>query len=183
MLYSLVILDRDGVINFDSVDYIKSPEEWRPIPGSLEAIAALNQARCRVVIATNQSGIGRGYYTVAVLASIHQKMQDALKKVGGHIDHIYYCPHLPEQACMCRKPNPGMIWQIKNDFPELFDTAVLVGDSWRDLQAARAGGCRAVLVKTGLRDYEQCLKNPEFIAFDQLSVYADLATFVRSRLT
>src|SRR5437773_11154104 len=105
----LIILDRDGVINEDSPDFIKSPQEWRAIPGSLEAIAALNRAGHRVVVASNQSGVGRGYFTLAVLLAIHHKMQSELAKAGGRLDGVYFCPHRSEDHCPCRKPNPGML--------------------------------------------------------------------------
>lgn len=170
----LIILDRDGVINFDSPDYIKSPDEWHPIPGSLKAIAQLNQAGHTVVVATNQSGVGRGYYTEETLAKIHDKMQQALKAVNGHIDKIYYCPHTPQDHCDCRKPKPGLLHQIKADFPKLFDQAIMVGDSLRDIQAAQAANCKAVLVKTG----NGKAIDPQILM--DIFVYEDLAEFVLS---
>src|SRR3989344_4486862 len=115
----LVILDRDGVVNYESPTYIKSPEEWRALPGSLEAIATLNAAGHKVVVATNQSGIGRGYYSLATLEAIHQKMKEELARAGGCIEGIYFCPHIPEENCECRKPKPGLLLQIANDFPDL----------------------------------------------------------------
>ena len=146
----MIILDRDGVINQDSPDYIKSPEEWHAIPGSLEAIARFNQAGHQVVVATNQSGIGRQFYDLATLEAINQKMTNELKKVGGHLDGIYYCPHLPSDHCSCRKPKPGLLQQISQDFSvDLSQNAVLIGDSARDIQAAHNVNCRAILVLTG----------------------------------
>ncbi len=146
----LIILDRDGVINEDSDDYIKSPEEWLPIPGSLEAIALMNQAGFTVVVATNQSGLARAYYDETTLAQIHDKMHAALFAVKAKVAHIFYCPHGPDEGCLCRKPLPGLLLQAK----ELFNLASLkdvpfVGDSWRDIEAALAAGALPVLVKTG----------------------------------
>ncbi len=145
----LVILDRDGVINLDSPHYIKSPAEWQPIDGSLAAIAKLHQAGHVVVVATNQSGVGRGFYSLATLADIHAKMTRMIEVAGGKVRRIYFCPHTPEENCYCRKPKPGMLVQIKKDFPELARTAILVGDSARDIMAAQAAEIAAVLVRTG----------------------------------
>jgi D-glycero-D-manno-heptose 1,7-bisphosphate phosphatase len=144
-----IILDRDGVINYESNAYIKSPDEWHPIPGSLEAIALLNQAGYTVAVATNQSGVGRGYYTETVLAEIHEKMRNGLKKVGGTIDRVFYCPHHPDIGCLCRKPAIGLFEQIAA-FYKLDLTGVLaIGDSLRDIQAAQKSGCKPILVLTG----------------------------------
>lgn len=145
----LIVLDRDGVINKDSPHFIKSPDEWIPIPGSLEAIARLKQAGHTVVVATNQSGVGRGLYTLDTLAAIHQKMLAALQAVGASLDGIYYCPHHPDEGCDCRKPKAGMMHQIARDFNPNWPDAMLVGDSLRDLQSAAAVGCPATLVLTG----------------------------------
>lgn len=145
----LIILDRDGVINEDSTNYIKSPDEWLVIPGSLEAIAQLNKAGHTVAIATNQSGITRGLYSEQILAAIHQKMKTELAKVGGHIDAIFYCPHRPEDNCDCRKPKPGLLLQIAKKFHANLKEAVMVGDSLKDIQAAQSVGCPVLLVKTG----------------------------------
>jgi len=145
----LVILDRDGVINQDSAEYIKSPEEWIAIPGSLEAIAALNKAGYKVVIATNQSGLGRGYFSHATLEAMHQKMTQELHEVGGRIDGIFICPHRPEQDCECRKPEPGLLLDIQKGFEISLEDAVLIGDAERDIKAALSVNCDAVLVKTG----------------------------------
>lgn len=145
----LIILDRDGVINQDSPDYIKSPAEWIPIAGSLEAIAALTQHGHRIVVATNQSGIARGYYDLATLAAIHQKMQNEVQKYGGLIDDIFFCPHGPKDNCNCRKPRPGLMEQIAEKYQVDFTNAWAIGDSYRDIQAAQAVNCPAILVKTG----------------------------------
>ncbi|MFI4937888.1 MAG: D-glycero-beta-D-manno-heptose 1,7-bisphosphate 7-phosphatase [Candidatus Berkiellales bacterium] len=149
MKSKIIILDRDGVINHDSVDYIKSPAEWFPIEGSLEAIAILNQAGFTVVIATNQSGIARGLYDLAAMEAIHLKMQQALFQVGGKIDKIFYCPHGPLDGCDCRKPKPGLLTQIAQFYQISLEQVPFVGDSMRDIQAARAGGAKPVLVLSG----------------------------------
>jgi D-glycero-D-manno-heptose 1,7-bisphosphate phosphatase len=145
----LVILDRDGVINYDSAQFIKSPDEWKPIPGSLEAIAALNQAGFRVALATNQSGIGRGLFDMTTLNAIHDKMQRALAQVGGRIDALFYCPHAAESNCTCRKPKPGMLEDISRRFGIDLAGVPCVGDSLRDLQAGIALGALPILVRTG----------------------------------
>ncbi len=169
----LVILDRDGVINVDSKDYIKTPEEWRALPGSLQAIGQLNKAGHKVVVATNQSGLGRHYYDEATLAAIHTKMAGELAQLGGHLDGIYYCPHKPEDDCDCRKPKPGLLEKIAADFPELFPDAVLIGDSLRDLEAAHSAGIRAILVKTGNGG-----KTVEKVDRSKIEVFDDLAAVV-----
>ncbi len=145
----LVILDRDGVINQDSVNFIKNPNEWIALPGSLEAIALLNQSGFRVAIATNQSGIARGLFDMATLNAIHDKMHRALAQIGGRIDALFYCPHSAEDNCTCRKPKTGMIEDIARrfsvDLPEIFG----IGDSLRDLQAFADAGCKPILVRSG----------------------------------
>lgn len=145
----IIILDRDGVINEDSDAYIKSPQEWHPIPGSLEAIAALCKSGHTIVVATNQSGVGRGLYSLETLEHIHQKMRQAVIKLGGRIDRIYYCPHHPDEECGCRKPKSGMIRAILADYQVTGQSCIVVGDSLRDLQAGAAVGCQLALVKTG----------------------------------
>jgi D-glycero-D-manno-heptose 1,7-bisphosphate phosphatase len=145
----LIILDRDGVINFDSDQFIKNPEEWKPIPGSLEAIARLCQSDYRVVVATNQSGIGRGLFDMTTLNAIHDKMHKACALLGGRIDAVFFCPHTAESNCACRKPKSGMIEEIA----ERYNTDLLgvpaVGDSLRDLEAATGMGAQPFLVLTG----------------------------------
>lgn len=145
----LVILDRDGVINFDSDQFIKNPLEWNPIPGSLEAIAQLNQAGFRVVVASNQSGVGRGLFDMAMLNSIHAKMHKLAGLAGGRIDAVFFCPHGADSRCQCRKPNAGLFLDIAARFH--FDLAGVpaVGDALRDVQAALTAGARPMLVKTG----------------------------------
>ncbi len=145
----LIILDRDGVINHDSDAYIKSPEEWRALTGSLEAIARLTKAGYRVVVATNQSGVARGLFDLATLGAIHMKMHQEAAAAGGRIDAVFFCPHGPEDDCRCRKPRPGMIEEILRRFDAEARKVIVVGDALRDLEAAAALGCRPVLVLTG----------------------------------
>jgi len=145
----LVILDRDGTINEDRDDYIKSPAEWQPIPGSLEAIARLTQAGYRVVVATNQSGIGRGLFDTATLNAIHETLQRAVQQAGGRIDAIFFCPHADEARCECRKPRPGMLLEVSRRLNVALEGVPMVGDALRDVQAAAAAGARPVLVLTG----------------------------------
>jgi D-glycero-D-manno-heptose 1,7-bisphosphate phosphatase len=145
----LVILDRDGTINHDSDKYIKSPEEFRPIKGSLEAIARLTQADYRVVVATNQSGIARGLFDTHTLFAIHDVLIRALAQVGGRIDAFFFCPHAPDAGCQCRKPRPGMLIEVARRFNVSLDAVDMVGDAQRDLEAATAAGARPVLVLTG----------------------------------
>jgi D-glycero-D-manno-heptose 1,7-bisphosphate phosphatase len=144
-----IILDRDGVINVDSALYIKSPAEWKPIAGSLEAIARLNQAGYRVVVATNQSGIGRGLFDMDTLNAMHEKMHKALAALGGRVDAIFYCPHTSEDQCDCRKPKPGMYTRIAQVYNMDLAGVPTIGDSLRDLQAGSAAGCIPILVRTG----------------------------------
>jgi len=174
----LIILDRDGVINHESDEYIKSPEEWMPIDGSLEAIARLNKTGHKVVVATNQSGVGRGLYTEATLGKIHEAMERALACVGGHLDGIFYCPHTPEDHCSCRKPKPGMLLEIAAHFSDDFDSAIFVGDSLRDLQAAEAVNLKAALVKTG----NGVATISAIKELGNICVYENLATFVEELL-
>lgn len=145
----LVVLDRDGVINEDSDAYIKSPDEWIAIPGSLEAIARLNQAGIRVVVATNQSGIGRGMFSLETLNAMHAKLLTSLARVGGHIDGIFFCPHSPDDGCSCRKPKPGLLLEIAERFAQSLSGVPFIGDSPSDLAAARAVGAEPILVRTG----------------------------------
>ena len=145
----LIVLDRDGVINHDSAQFIKSPDEWRPIAGSLEAIARLNHAGYRVVIATNQSGIGRGLFDMATLNTIHEKLHKALALAGGRIDALFYCPHTADAQCECRKPKTGMLREIGVRYGVDMTGVPCVGDSLRDLNAADAVGAQPMLVLTG----------------------------------
>ena len=145
----LVILDRDGTINHDSDQHIKSPDEWRPIKGSLNAIARLTQAGYRVVVATNQSGIARGLFDTATLIAINNTMHQAVAQAGGRIDAVFFCPHAAESNCECRKPKPGMLVEIGQRFNVSLGEVPMVGDARRDLEAAVAAGARPVLVLTG----------------------------------
>jgi D-glycero-D-manno-heptose 1,7-bisphosphate phosphatase len=145
----LVILDRDGVINFDSDQYIKSPAEWRPIPGSIEAIARLHQGGWRIAVATNQSGIGRGLFDMATLNAINDKMMEMVFRQGGRIDALFFCPHTAAEGCGCRKPRTGMLEEIGARFHTDLKGVPLVGDSLKDLQAADAVGAQPLLVRTG----------------------------------
>ena len=145
----LVILDRDGVINHDSAEFIKTPEEWKPIPGSLEAIARLNQAGYHVVIATNQSGVGRGLLDMTTLNAIHDKMHKALAQAGGRIDAVFYCPHAQDAGCSCRKPRAGLLEDIARRFNVDLAGVPCIGDSLRDLQAAAEVEALPILVLTG----------------------------------
>src|SRR4051812_45190144 len=145
----LVILDRDGVINHDSDSFIKSPAEWRPIAGSLEAIAQLNRGGYHVVLATNQSGIGRGLFEVSTLNAIHDRMHRALAQIGGRVDAIFFCPHAGDAGCNCRKPRSGLLDEIASRFNVVLKGVPCVGDALRDLQAAAAVGAAPILVRTG----------------------------------
>ncbi len=172
----LVILDRDGVINEDSDHYIKSPDEWIAIPGSLEAIARLNRAGIKVAVATNQSGIARKYYDINTLDLIHKKMERSLNDVGGHIDKVFFCPHGPDDNCDCRKPKTGLMHQIANHFHCDLSRVYLIGDSLRDIQAAQAVGSQGILVKTG-KGLQTLAANPtelkDLPIFDDLSQAID----------
>jgi D-glycero-D-manno-heptose 1,7-bisphosphate phosphatase len=145
----LVILDRDGTINHEREDYIKSPEEWVPLPGALEAIARLNHAGWHVVVATNQSGIGRGLFDMVALNAMHAKMNQMLAKVGGRVEAVFFCPHTPEDHCSCRKPMPGLFQMIGQRFGRSLDGVPMVGDLPRDVLAAQSVGCEPHLVRTG----------------------------------
>ncbi len=145
----LVILDRDGTINDDRDDFVKTPDEWQPLPGALEAVARLNHAGWHVVVASNQSGLGRGLFDVATLNAIHARMHRQLAAVGGRIDAVFYCPHSAEEACYCRKPLPGLFEQIGARFGVQLKDVPAAGDSLRDVQAAAAAGCEPHLVLTG----------------------------------
>lgn len=172
----LIILDRDGVINADSDQFIKSPEEWRPIPGSPEAIARLTQAGYRVVVATNQSGVGRGLFDMATLNAMHTRMHKVVTQAGGRIDAIFYCPDRAGSNSPCRKPNPGMFQAIAERFNASLEGVPAVGDGLRDLQAAQAVGAQPILVLTGKGEKTRAEGNlPE-----STQVYPDLAGVTRA---
>lgn len=158
----LLVLDRDGVINHDSDEYIKSPDEWVPIAGSPEAIARLNKAGWRTIVASNQSGVARGLYDLSTLSEIHRKMCTMITRAGGYIEAIFFCPHGPDAGCACRKPNSGMLREILSRYQASAEQMVFVGDQMRDLLAARAIGCRFILVLTG--QGRRCAADPAFPA-------------------
>lgn len=145
----LVILDRDGTINADRDDYVKSAEEWVALPGALEGVARLNEAGFHVVVVTNQSGIGRGLFDMATLNAMHLKMHAELARVGGRVDAVFFCPHAPGEGCACRKPRPGLFEQIGQRYGLSLRGVPALGDSLRDLQAAAAMGCETHLLRTG----------------------------------
>ena len=145
----LIVLDRDGVINQDSDAFVKTPDEWVALPGSLQAIARLSQADWTVVVATNQSGLARGLFDMATLNAIHDKMRRELAAAGGNIDAIFFCPHGPDDHCLCRKPLPGMFHDIARRYDVPMHNVSAIGDSLRDLQASHAAGCLPILVLTG----------------------------------
>ena len=149
MHIKLVILDRDGTINRASDEFVKSPEEWEPLPGALEAIGRLNHAGYHVVLATNQSGLGRGLFDIAALNSVHAHMMKALSAHGGRVDAVFYCPHAPDEGCHCRKPEPGLLEQIAERYGVDLLAVPYIGDSLRDMQAAASAGCQPHLVCTG----------------------------------
>ena len=174
----LIILDRDGVINYDSPNYIKTEEEWQAIPGSLEAIALLKQKAYQVAIATNQSGIGRGYYTLATFFAIQKKFESLLQATNGKIDKLVFCPHTPEDDCLCRKPKPGMLIEILSFFKidPTKSTVYFVGDAITDIQAAKAANCQPILVRTG-KDSATLEQLPPM---EVIPVFNDLLAFVKS---
>ncbi len=174
-----IILDRDGVINHDSLEYIKSPEEWIPIPGSLEAIATLNRAGYHVFVATNQSGVARGYYDLETLTHIHEKMTHELAAVGGYIEEIFYCPHHPDEKCFCRKPKPGMLYQIRDRYHLNLANTYFVGDSMTDIEVCVTAGCKPILVLTG--NGKKTLE--KYAEAHQLKTFADLADVARYLVT
>ena len=168
---NLVILDRDGVINEDSPRHIRSPEEWIPIPGSLDAIARLNRAGFRVVIATDPSGLSRRLFNIDILDQIHEIMHRQLAEVGGHVEAIFICPCLPKDNCACFKPNPGMLLDIATRLRMTLDDVRYIGDKLSDVQTARAAGAQPVLVKTG--DGRKTVERSTDL--DGVEIYDDLA--------
>lgn len=176
MQIKLVILDRDGTINQDRDDYVKSPDEWLPLPGALEAIARLNHAGWRVVVASNQSGLGRGLFDVVTLNAMHAKFYKLLGAAGGRVDAVFYCPHGPEESCQCRKPLPGLFEQIRERYGMDLKGVPAVGDSLRDLQAGATAGCDPHLVLTGKGEALRGQPLPAHFPPDT-RVHADLAAF------
>ncbi len=169
----LIVLDRDGVINADSSEYIKSPDEWQPLPGALDAIAALTRHGFRVAIATNQSGIGRGLFTRATLEAIHAKLQAAVSAAGGRIASIHYCPHRPDAGCDCRKPAPGLLLAAAAEAGVAPTSMIFIGDKPSDVGAARAAGAEPILVGRAARQVADD---------DTLRCYRDLAAAVEALL-
>ena len=173
----LLVLDRDGVINEDRDDYVKSPDEWVPVPGSIEAIARLNREGWRVLVATNQSGLGRGLFDANTLNAIHLKMQRAVNAAGGRIDAIFFCPHTPEDHCDCRKPRPGLFRDIAERYGlEDLRGVHAVGDTLRDLQAAQLLGCTLHLVRSGKGERVLSAQTPlpeGTLVHDNLGAFAD----------
>ncbi|MCE2677712.1 MAG: D-glycero-beta-D-manno-heptose 1,7-bisphosphate 7-phosphatase [Burkholderiaceae bacterium] len=174
----LIILDRDGTINRDSDDYIKSPDEWLPLPGAIEAIARLCQGGWHIAIASNQSGLGRGLFDLATLNLMHDKMNKLLAAAGGRVDAIFFCPHLPQDHCQCRKPLPGLFEKIGERFGVALDQVHAVGDTLRDAQAAALAGCQTHLVCTGKSEGYSGSTPPEnfppqTMVHDNLSAFAD----------
>lgn len=171
---SLIILDRDGVINHDSDDFIKSPAEWEPIDGSLEAIARLNYAGYRVVVITNQSGVARDLLSIETLNRIHSKMRRMAAQVGGKIEAVLFCPHGPDADCDCRKPSPGAFQELAQRLRLDLTGVPAIGDSARDLNAARAAGCQPILVRTGKGAATETDGVDEDVAiYDDLAAAAD----------
>ncbi|HJV61095.1 MAG TPA: D-glycero-beta-D-manno-heptose 1,7-bisphosphate 7-phosphatase [Albitalea sp.] len=175
----LVILDRDGTINEDRDDFVKSPEEWVPLPGALEAVARLNHAGWHTVLATNQSGLGRGLFDMAMLNAMHARMNQLLAKQGGRIDAVFFCPHAPEEQCDCRKPMPGLMLQIGERYGVDLKDVPFVGDSLRDLQAGCAAGCPTHLVRTGKSSLLSEVQIADMLRqVPGTKVHADLGAFV-----
>ena len=178
MQTKVIVLDRDGVINEDSDDYIKSADEWIPINGSIEAISRLKKAGFVVAVASNQSGLARGLFNEQALQDMHDKMSLLLAQRGASVDGIFYCPHGPADNCICRKPKPGMLMQAAKQFNVKPKEMLFVGDSYSDLQAARLAGCRSILVKTG-KGVRTLQKHG---SIEGVPVYDNLSHFVREFL-
>jgi D-glycero-D-manno-heptose 1,7-bisphosphate phosphatase len=178
MAQAYVLLDRDGVINYDSDDFIKSPDEWNPITGSLEAIALLNKHNFKVVVITNQSGLSRGLFNEAALSAIHQKMHQLTETKGGKIDAVFYCPHGPDDNCDCRKPKPGLLNSFSREKKTSLANIYFIGDKLADIQAANAAGANPILVKTGKG--QNTLKNHPEINIPIFENLYDAANFIIS---
>ena len=180
----LIILDRDGVINHDSDAYIKSPEEWQPIDGSLEAIASLNHGGYTVVVASNQSGIARKYFDISALTAMHNKMDALLENIGGRIDAVFYCPHGPDDGCDCRKPSPGMLLDIGQRFNVSLKEVFFIGDSISDIKAAIDAEAKPMLVRTGKGNKAEKIMQLESkeSGSEPVPVFDDLAAAVATLL-
>jgi D-glycero-D-manno-heptose 1,7-bisphosphate phosphatase len=174
----LIVLGRDGILNVYREDHVKEPHEWLPIPGALEAVARLNQHGWHVVVATNQSGIGRGLFDMASLNAVHAQMMKLLAAQGGRIDAVFFCPHAPEEACDCRKPQPGMLHDIARRYGVDLRHVPLVGDTLRDLLAAQAAGCEPHLVLSGRAAALGDAELAQIVAqVPTARIHADLAAF------
>ena len=169
----LIILDRDGIINQDSLDYIKSPDEFVLLPFSAQAIARLNAAGYRIAVATNQSGVARGLYTIDQLTAIHDKMRRCVEEVGGHIDLIEYCAHMPDSGCSCRKPKPGLLKNIANRLNCSLINVPFVGDRVSDIQAAEAVGAKPIMVLSNMTDRVALAAYPHVPVFNSLADYVN----------
>jgi len=164
----IIVLDRDGIINYDSLNYIRSPDEYIFLPKSLEAIARLTAAKYRIGIATNQSGIARGYYSHEILKAIHAKMLDGINSAGGKIDFIEYCPHLPTEACKCRKPEPGMLLSLASKFTVKPQDIIFIGDKGTDVKAALSIGATPFLVYSPMTNAQDLVDYPGLVKFTSL---------------
>ena len=175
----LVILGRDGILNVYRDDHVKSPEEWQPVPGALEAVARLNHAGWHTVVATNQAGIGRGMIDMASINAVHQRMMQRLAAVGGRLDAVFFCPHTPEEDCDCRKPKPGLMRQIGLRYGIDLRTVPMVCDTLRDLLAAQAAGCEPHLVRSGRAAGLDAAQLADFVTqVPGTEVHDDLGGFV-----
>jgi len=170
----LLLLDRDGVINRDRDDYVKRPEEWEPLPGSLEAIARASRAGVRMAIITNQSGLARGLFDVTTLHAIHSRMLAAIEEAGGHIEAVFFCPHAPDAGCHCRKPAPGLLLLASERLHKSLEDVSFIGDTLADIEAARRAGARPVLVRTGKG--ERTLQTG--VGLELVPVFPDLASAI-----
>ena len=176
----VIVLDRDGVINHDSDDYIKSAEEWQPLDGSLDAIARLKHSGYTVVVASNQSGLARGYFDIEALSAMHAKMDQMLAEIGARVDAVFYCPHSPDDNCDCRKPKPGMLLEIGQRFNVSLEDVIFIGDSISDIKAANSAHAKAMLVRTGKGAKAEKILVSE--CKGSVPVYDDLASAVTAIL-
>mgnify|MGYP001204386884 CR=1 FL=1 len=174
----IIILDRDGVINQESDVYVKSADEWVPISGSLEAIAKLSKAGYSIYVATNQAGVGRGIFTLKILDEIHKKMRHQIEVLGGSLEEVFFCPHLPEDNCACRKPKPGLLLLVANACDSDLKGVPFVGDSLRDMQAAMGAGASPILVRTGFGEITKGLSDFP----SNIPIFKDLAAYVEDLL-
>ncbi|MDQ6961980.1 MAG: D-glycero-beta-D-manno-heptose 1,7-bisphosphate 7-phosphatase [Mariprofundaceae bacterium] len=172
-----ILLDRDGVINFDSPYYILSPKDWQPIPGSLEAIAALTKSGIKIGLCSNQSALGRGMFQAEEMQAIHQKMMQAIDDTGGHIAHSAYCPHHPDAQCLCRKPKAGLLIETLTKLHSEAHDAFMIGDSLRDVQAALAANVEPILVQTGYGDAKDIAEKAQHI-YPHIGIYPDLKSAI-----